>query len=693
MQKYPLVKQDDLKDCGVCSLLSIIKYYKGNVSKEYLREITNTTKHGTNFFFLLEASRKIGFSSKAVTGELDDIDKNMLPCIAHVVINKSYEHFVVIYDINKNKKIVTIADSASGIRKIPFEEYKNIATNHYLILNPTMPIPFLKDEKHIFSMLVEFISFHKNLFLFIFLFSSIYTITNIILSYHFQFIIENAINIKSVNNLYFISFFIFLVALLKIVMDLFRNKLLNIINHRLDYALVGNVFNHIISLPYLYYKNRTTGEVTSRINDISEVKEALSQIIMTLCVDVILVLFVFVALCKISINLTIVLIVMTVMYIILIFIFNPSLDRKVKSSYKASSDLNSYMIEMISSADTVKNNLLESSIKDKFDIKYSKLLNISYKINNTYFTLEFIKELIYYIGLIIIVLIGSRLVLDNKLSVPNLITYNTLIIYYLEPIKNVFNLDLIIKRVKNSIRRASELLDIPSEKLTTDEKYFTNNLKGDIKINNLTYSYDSKNNLLNNLNLTIKRGEKVLIYGNSGEGKSTLSKILMGYLKIENNHVFIDNKDINSYNLLKLRESICYVSQSETLFTDTIYDNIVLNKDIKYDEFLEVVNLTKVDEIVKNNIMMYDMVLEEDGFNISGGERQRIIMARALLNNSDIYIFDESLSELDVKKERIILNNIFKRLKDKTIIVISHRFNNSDLFSKRINLNKGDNHD
>ena len=687
MKKYPLVKQDDLKDCGVCSLLSIIKYYNGNVSKEYLREITNTTRHGTNLYLLMEAAKNIGFSSKAVKGDLENLDKSMLPVISHVVIDNSYEHFIVIYEIDKKKKTITVMDSAKGIEKLSFEKYKKISTNHYLLLNPSKPIPNLQQERHIIKFLKGFSVQYKNLFLFIFLCSSIYTIANIILSYHFQFIIESALNIKSINNLYFISFLMLLVAVLKVIMDYFRNKLLNLINHKLDYNLVKNIFEHIISLPYLYYKNRTTGEITARINDVSEVKEALSRIIITLFVDIILVLFVFIELCRISMALTTVLIIITLIYILLILIFNPLLNKRVEKSYQESSKLNSFMIEAITSVDTIKNNLLEEHIKDDFDIKYSNLLNISFKLNNIYNIEDFIKELIYYIGIVIIIFMGSKLVINNTLSLAKLITYNSLLIYYLEPIKSIFSLDLVIKRVKNSIKRANELLEIPEEVLEVDKKYQTNKLEGNIRVNNLTYSYNGKKTLLNNLNINIKTKDKVLIYGKSGEGKSTLAKILMGYLKVENNKIFIDNKDINNYNLSKLRKSICYVSQNEYLYTDTIYNNITLNKNTNYDTFLDVVKITKTDEIVKDNMLLYDMLLEENGFNISGGERQRIILSRALLTDADIFIFDESLSQIDINRERIILKNIFEKLKDKTVIVISHRFNNKDLFNRLINLN------
>ena len=683
-----MVKQDDLKDCGVCSLLSIIRYYNGNVSKEYLREITNTTKQGTNAYFLMEAAKKVGFWVKAVKGNLKNLDKSMLPCIAHVVIGNSYEHFVVIYDIDKKKQLITIADSAVGIKRMSFEEYKNIATNNYLLLNPSKLIPNLHQKKYIINFLVDFVVRYKNSFLFIFLCSCIYTISNILLSYHFQFIIEGALNIKSLNNLYFISFIILFVAIIKVIMDFFRNKLLNLIDHKLDYSLVKSIFEHIISLPYLYYKNRTTGEIISRINDITEVKEALSKIIITFFVDTILIVFVFIQLCRISINLTLILIIITILYIVLIIIFNPLLNRLVEKSYRSTAKLNSFMVEAVTGVDTIKNNSLEEYIKDSFDIKYSKLLQNSYRLNSIYYTEDFIKELVYYVGIVIVIFMGSMEVINNKISLVELITYNSLLIYYLEPIKNIFNLDLIVKRVKNSISRASELLEIKKENLSVDNKYVSNRLKGNIRINNLSYSYNNKKYLLNNINMTIKPKDKILIYGKSGEGKSTLAKLLMGYLKVSNGLIYIDDKDINNYNLFELRQSVCYVSQNEYLFTDTIYNNITLNKNIDYNTFLEVVKLTKTDEIVKDNAILYDMVLEENGFNISGGERQRIILSRALLSNADIFIFDESLSQIDIKRERVILKNIFKKLKDKTVIVISHRFNNKDLFDGLINLSK-----
>ena len=153
--------------------------------------------------------------------------------------------------------------------------------------------------------------------------------------------------------------------------------------------------------------------------------------------------------------------------------------------------------------------------------------------------------------------------------------------------------------------------------------------------------------------------------------------------------IYIDGIDINSHNIIKLTRDVCYISQKEVMFTDSIYNNIVMERDISYEKFLEVCKITGVDTMVKSKLHSYNFLLEEGGFNISGGERQRIILARALLKDASIYIFDESFSEMDVDSEGKILSKIFGYLADKTILVISHRDNNNLLFDKCFTIKNG----
>ena len=165
--------------------------------------------------------------------------------------------------------------------------------------------------------------------------------------------------------------------------------------------------------------------------------------------------------------------------------------------------------------------------------------------------------------------------------------------------------------------------------------------------------------------------------------------MLMRYIDVPFGNISINDIDINHYHLDTLRSKITYVSQQEFLFTDTVYNNIVLGKDYDRQEVENVLKLSLVDEFAANNPLSYNQLVEENGFNFSGGERQRIILARSLLKISDVYIFDEALSQIDIKRERKIIKNIFKYLKDKTIIIISHRYDNKDLFNRVIELSEG----
>lgn len=688
LKKYEWVRQDDIKDCGVCSLLTIVRTYGGNVPKEYLRELTKTTKEGSNAFYLLEAGKKLGFTTKALKGNVLDLDKRLLPCIAHVIIDGKYQHFVVIMDINKRKNIVTVSDPAKGIIKYKLEDYKKITTNQYLTFIPNKPIPNLRKNREVMKSVIELILNYKKVFISIFIFSLCYTFISIITAFNFQLIIEHVLTYSSRSNLNLIILVIVFLYILKSIIDLVRSNLLTFINHTLDNKLIQNIYNHIISLPYLFYKSRTTGEIISRINDLSDVKETISKLFMTAFVDLILVIFVFLFLYQINSSLTLIGIVMIILYFIVIKLFNKVFDYYITKNGEDAAIVNSYLVESINNIDTIKALGMEEIASDKMNGRYNNYLNSSYKFQRIFNLENFIKDIINYVGLSTIMFIAATYVLNGKMTLGAMLTYNSMIIYFLEPIKSMIEMELIIKKSKISIDRVTELYEIENEKLEVDKRYNGEVLQGNIRIDKLNYSYNGRRNIFEDINLNIASGEKVIIYGKSGSGKSTLGKILMKFFEVERDKVFIDEKDINDYNTLDIRREVCYIGQNENLFTDTIYNNIILNRDISYDDFLKMVKMTKVDEITNKEVLSYEMLLEENGFNISGGERQRIILARSLLKNSSIYILDEALNQVDINKEREILENVLEFLKDKTVIYISHRFENADMFDYKINMEK-----
>ena len=180
-----------------------------------------------------------------------------------------------------------------------------------------------------------------------------------------------------------------------------------------------------------------------------------------------------------------------------------------------------------------------------------------------------------------------------------------------------------------------------------------------------------------------------MIIGKSGSGKSTLVKMLLKYYECNRNELFIDDIDINDYKETSIKNNIVYISQNEMLFTDTLYNNIIYNRNIDIEDFLKIEKMCMIEEIIKENISGFNMTLEENGFNISGGERQRIVLARSLLSKFNILIIDEGLNQMDIGLERQVLKNIFNEYKSKTIIIVSHRLENMDLFDQVLELSNG----
>ena len=510
------------------------------------------------------------------------------------------------------------------------------------------------------------------------------TLLQILLSYEFKLMLEYVIGYNSTSNIIYLFLILFLLILLKEISNLRRNRLVNRLNHDLDKTLFEKVYNHLLSLPYLYYKNRTTGEITSRIHDISSIREVISKSFVTCIIDLFLLIGSILVLFFISKELLIVVIVTILLMILALLLFEKPIETSIAKAKEYGGSLDSYLVESISGIETIRHQNVLEYFKKKFLLKYCKYNNTSYRYNNIFITLDFIKSIINMLGNLLIITIGTYLVVLNKLSVASLITFITLNGYVLNPIDNFTELVLLIKDAKVSFKRINELFEIEEEK---DDSIIKNSIKGNIEINDLTYSYNNRDIFLKSINMSINKGNKILIYGHSGSGKSTIAKILSGDLKTSNKNILYDNKDINRYSINEIRKDICYVSSKDTLFTDTVYNNIVLNKDD--NNFDDVINICLVDEFIKNKDLAYNFLIEEDGFNLSGGQRQRIALARAILKDANIYIFDEALNQIDIEKERIILKNIFDKYKDKTFIYISHRFNNADLFDKKYRIEDG----
>ena len=683
MKKYPIVTQDEVKDCGVSCIQMIIKYYGGYVKKSTLIEMTKTSKKGTTAYNIKNTLINLGFDCKGVECKLSDITKDniILPCIANVVIDDSYKHFCVIYEINFTKKYLVIGDPADKIKKISYDDFNKIFNNVLIIFYPTKNIPQENSISKI-HFIKNLIEPHKKLLTNIFILSIFITLFSIVSSFYTEYMIKS-LDYFSKKYLLLLFCIFFSTYILKLISDYFRSKLLLYINQKLDLNLTLDVFNKIIKLPYNYYQNKTTGDVITRINDLESVREMISKVALSIFVDLPLTLVSLIILYFINHTLFKIGIVILVLYLLIIVIFKRIFNDYIKKIQAKRGSTVSLMVESISGFETIKGIHIEDKIKDKFEKKYVDYLTTTFKYESLYILQSLFKGIIDNIGFIVITLVGCILVIEEKLSIGTLFTFNALLVYFLEPIKNIISLDNLIKEAKNALNRILDIITYDKNKTGIVTKF----KNGNIEFKDLEFSFNDRDLVLDKVNLKINCGEKVMVVGKSGSGKSTLFKILAKFYDIKNNQVFINNIDLNNYNINTINKNIIYVGQNEILFNDTLYNNLVFDNS-NSSKLLDIANMCFVDEIIDSNLG-YNMMIEENGFNLSGGEKQRIVLARSLLKNFSILIIDEGLSQVDVDMERKILKNIFDKFKDKTIIVISHRLDNLDLFDNLVKIENG----
>ena len=669
-KKYPFTKQEGLKDCAAACMQMIIKYYNGYISINDLNEMLETTKEGVSAFKIIEVSNKIGFKATGIRLNLLELNKSVtLPVIAHVVIN-NYNHYIVVYKIDSFKKSVIIADPQSKIKTISFKEFESIWTNVIINLYPVKPIEHRNYEKHLnYKNII--LKNKKTIFQLCYI-SFIYMILSIVASFYMKYVFDNYL---SNFHLIFTVFILFIIInLYKIFTNLIRTKILIDLNKNIDIDLSLDIFSKILSLPYGYYRNKTTGEIITRYTELSKIRETISKVLLTLFLDLPLCITSLIIMYFLNSKLTMISLIAVLLYTIIVIVYNRILNDIILEAQIKKAEMNTVLIESINGFETIKGLNLYDYIKLKFENKYIKYLKNVIKIDSILNIKENLKEIVNQLIEMIIIFTGVIYVRSETITIGTLMTYNSILVFFLAPIRNLLSLDNSIIESKRIVKRVNEML----KKEENVKKI--NIVYSDILIKSLSFKQNEKI-ILNKINLHISKGEKVIITGKSGSGKSTLLKILMNYYNDYQGEIKINGINIKSINLKNV-----YISQNETLFTDTIYNNIVLgNND---SNFSEVVKMCYVDEIINSNLG-YNQIIEENGFNISGGQKQRIILARSIINEFDLLLIDEGLNQIDVELERKILKNLFNKFHDKTIIIVSHRLENMDLYDKLIKLENG----
>lgn len=671
---YKYERQHGIKDCGVTCLYNIIKYYNGNISMSKLRRLTKTNENGTNVYNIVNASNSLGLKAEAYKCEFNDLSKIKLPIIAHIKLDNKFDHFVILEKIN-NEKII-VQDPIRG--KVVYDDisFKKEWTGSIITFDKMNNL--VKEKQNgAFINLKSYIFLYKKILLFFLVLTILASLFSLLNSFY----LSSLYNQK--NNYHIVLFLFLLFSVFKIITDYIRNSIVFDFDNNFDSELTNNIYKKILSLPLKYHHSRPVGDIMSRVNDLSSIKEFINFVSFSLITDFLFVIIIFIIIFFINKLLFLLLIIfaLTYMFVYLLFrdkIYSMSLILKEKNS-----EVNSYLIESILGIDTIKNFNIEKERKLRFKSKYNNLLKLNVKYNKFILSIELFQNFIMTISNVFILFVGIKLVNKGLLLFSNLIIINSLLIYFFISLKNIIYFDRILIDSKNSYNRLEDLLDEEEDNNNKSNFNFNNN----IEFKNVAYSYDSYN-IFENLSFNIDKGDFVFVKGDSGVGKSTLFKILTKQINDYKGKVIIDNTNIKNLSLNDIRNNICFVSQNEIIFTDTILNNITLFKEVAKKELEKVIRITGIDKFLKEKNISLNFLLEENGHNISGGERQRILLARALLQNKKILILDETTNGIDTLSEENIVRKV-KEEYDVTLILISHRYDNLKLFNKVFEIKGG----
>lgn len=683
--RYYCIKQHDITDCGAACLATICKQNGYNIGISKIREIAGTDKQGTNVYGVIKAAEALGFSAKGVKGDKNAFFSEFpLPCIAHVIVDGNLLHYVVIHKITE--KQIVIADPGVGIVKLKPEEffgeiYENGKPPKYqwsgvlILLMKSNDFQKEDESKGLFQRFIHLLLPHKKLIIHIFIASLIYTILGILAAFYFKVLVDDILPNYLIKTLATLSIGIIVLNVFKILLNAFRTHLLLYLSQKLDIALLLGYYRHVLELPMNFFGTRKVGEIVSRFNDASKVRDAISGATLTIMIDTLMALAGAIILYMQNAQMFGIAIIMVILYLIIVVTFNKWYQRLNRKQMEDNAQLTSYLVESLNGIQTVKAYNAERKVNREMEIKFVKLLksifNLSW-VSNLQSSLKIFVELV---GGVVILWVGSVCVIKGQITIGQLITFNSLLVYFLDPVKNLINLQPQMQTAVVAADRLGEILDLEAEKVENERKKLCpDSLSGDIVFKDVSFRYGTRQLVLEDINLTIKKGQKVAFVGESGSGKTTLSKLLLHLYKAESGNILINDNNIEDIQIEKLREKIAYISQETFLFSGSILDNLSLGLDYAtMDDVIEATKSAQAHDFINELPLRYETRLEENGANLSGGQRQRLSIARAMLKKPDILIMDEATSNLDAITEKQLDKTISEYSENMTTIFIAHR--------------------
>lgn len=666
-RKLPVIRQDQFSECGHVCVAMISSYYGHKIDLPYLRALNESSINGSTILDLMHLLEKLKFNTRPIRIELNELKRVQCPAILHWNMN----HFVVLQSVSSTH--VIIHDPALGRRYVSLGELSISFTG--IVLEVDQSDDFLAIQSsnafNVFNLFKGLKGLKESLIV-LWLLSLMIEMFILINPIFLQYITDNVASVNSLNNLYVTAIGFIILTLCHIFIEYMRSHFVVYLTNRLSEYFSSGVMNHLLRLPFEYFERRHRGDILSRFHSINEIQSKMTTDSINTLLDGIVILLALIIMSIYNLKLTCFVILALILYLILRTMSYRHLRSQTEISVIEHANVNSKFLEIIQCIMPIKLYLKESTMYREWRNYFIKAMNADIKIARANIFYSTINLFLFNIEHILVIAIGAILVVHNQFSVGMLVAFlayrQVLVSKATLFIHKIFD----YKLMSVQINRISDIIMQPAER--DDNRVLVNKeIQGDLEIQNLNYKYPGNSQfILSNINLSIKFGEKVVITGPSGIGKTTLLKIMLGLIAPTQGEVFIDGVSLKILGLKKYRSECASVMQDDMLISGSILDNIAfMDNKIDIDRVYQVARSAQIHEDILNMPMGYETLIGDMGSSLSGGQRQRILIARALYKNPKILFLDEATSHLDVKTE-IKINNALKQLKI-TQVVIAHR--------------------
>lgn len=677
--KYKYVPQVDERDCGVAALNMVLNSFGSDYSLAHLRELAKTDMEGTTALGLVKTAEQLNFETRVIRADMTlfDMDDIPYPFIAHVVKDGELLHYYTVFASNRKTIIIGDPDPAVGLIRMNREKFEAEWDGVAIFIAPLPKYQPKKETKNSLFSLIPLMTNQKIIIVEIILASLLITLISVVGSYYLQGIIDSYVPGGLKNILGIVSFGIILAYLIQQLLSYAENYLLAVVGQRLSIDIILGYIRHLFELPMSFFGTRRTGEIVSRFTDANQIIEALASTVISLFLDIGVILIVGIVLAVQNVNLVLLTLLSIPVYAVIVFAFVRSFDKLNSERMESNAVLSSSIIEDLDGIETIKALNSEQLSYRKIDHEFVKYLRKSFSYEKMSIAQEALKDGLELILNVFVLWMGARMVIDGRLTIGQLVTFNALLGYFTKPLQSIIGLQTKLQAAKVANNRMNEVFLVPSE-FDQQTSAFSDQLKplvrGDIVVQNVKFQYGYGSYALDDVSLTIKSGDKVALVGTSGSGKSTLVKMMVKFFKPKSGQLLYHNMPFSEIDQKRLRATINYLPQEPYIFSGSIRDNLVLGRsdEVTLAEIDQALEIACIKDDIENMQLGLETVLSADGGDISGGQKQRVAIARAVLANTPVMILDESTSNLDLITERQVLHNLMQ-LKNKTIIFVAHR--------------------